>query len=376
MINKGNTYLWNLLLPIIIGSEVFLGFAFSSSRYILRIIFGNDLEFTASGQLWWYWPTLLVPVLMLFHAWRYNKRINAVDKSLQDKIFEPVSSLRFFFQYLCVRLAFFFLILTLGLPASGKKKTSGTKEALELVICIDVSNSMNVTDISEEKTRLDVTKRALNQLLNQIHGERIGLCIFANSAFVQLPVTRDYGAAKLFIGDIETDMISDQGTNIFAALETAEKMFSPERTAKSILVITDGENHEMDPSPVLKELKEKKVQVMIMGVGTTNGGLVPKDPYRPELGYKKNAMGAPVHSKLDKKFLGSLASKAGTDLIIADSEFPDLSELLTEINHIKRVKINNLEFEIKEERFQYTLMMSFVFWLLFLFIQFKYSSGR
>jgi Ca-activated chloride channel family protein len=255
-------------------------------------------------------------------------------------------------------------------PAFGKKKSKGTKETLELVVCIDVSNSMNVKDISKDASRLDITKRALNQLVNQLRGERIGICIFANSAFVQLPLTQDYGAAKLFLEEIETSMLSNQGTNIKAALETGIKMFSPERTAKGIILITDGENHEAEPSEVFKELSEKKIVTLVLGIGTTNGGLVPNDVNRPELGFKKTAVGTPIHSKLNRKFLNSLSRKAGSELYVADTEFPDLRPLLTQINHLKRVKIDNLEFEIKEEQYQIPLAIAFASWILYLFAQF------
>jgi Ca-activated chloride channel family protein len=255
-------------------------------------------------------------------------------------------------------------------PAFGKKKSKGTKETLELVVCVDVSNSMNVKDIADDASRLDITKRALNQLVNQLHGERLGICIFANSAFVQLPLTQDYGAAKLFLEEIETNMISDQGTNINAALETAGKMFSEDRTAKGIIIITDGENHEENPAAVFQELKEKKITTIILGIGTQKGGLVPKDPLRPELGFKKTAMGTPVHSKLNTRFLNNVAKKAGTELQIASSEFPDLRPLLTQINQMKRVKIDNLEFEIKEEQYQIPLAIAFSLWILYLLTQF------
>jgi Ca-activated chloride channel family protein len=102
---------------------------------------------------------------------------------------------------------------------------------------------MNAKDI-ENTSRLEVAKRGLSQLVNQLKGERIGMCVFAGTAFVQLPLTNDYHAAKLFVQEIETDMISAQGTNISSALTTANKMFTKLKTSKGILLVTDGEDHE------------------------------------------------------------------------------------------------------------------------------------
>ena len=360
-----------LLLSILVAEVVLFAFTFEFSPRFFRL-FTSDNQFIYRREqlLQTFWLTCLVSLLFLFHAWRYNKKIKTIDSRVVHTIVQPISTFGFILKYVLLKLSFVFLVIAMAQPAFGKKKSKGTKETLELVVCIDVSNSMNVKDISKDASRLDLTKRALNQLVNQLRGERIGICIFANSAFVQLPLTQDYGAAKLFLEEIETSMLSNQGTNIKAALETGIKMFSPERTAKGIILITDGENHEAEPSEVFKELSEKKIVTLVLGIGTTNGGLVPNDVNRPELGFKKTAVGTPIHSKLNRKFLNSLSRKAGSELYVADTEFPDLRPLLTQINHLKRVKIDNLEFEIKEEQYQIPLAIAFASWILYLFAQF------
>jgi Ca-activated chloride channel family protein len=225
---------------------------------------------------------------------------------------------------------------------------------------------MNTCDISTEKSRLDISKRALIQLVNNLHGEKIGICLFANNAFVQLPLTRDYSAAKLFIADIESNMISSQGTNVNQALLVSKDMFSDEKTTKGIIMVTDGENHEENPDEILNEIKTSKIQLSILGIGTKRGGLIPKNPSRPELGYKTNAVGKSVVSKLNEPFLQKLAQKGGGKASVSSSEFPNLSALLTQINQMKRTKIDYLEFVIKEERYQIPLFLSLVFWLAYL----------
>ncbi len=313
---------------------------------------------------------VLIPIglFYFYHLHRYNRMASGAAGKITRSYLAPVSSLRSFLRYFLFRNAFVFLILTLAQPVFGKKKVSGTSESMELVICLDISNSMNTRDISDEASRLEIAKRALIQLVNNLHGERIGICLFANNAFVQLPVTRDYSASKLFINEIETNMISSQGTNIDAALKTALEMFSKDRVAKGIIVVTDGENHESNPSEVLVKIKEEKIQLSILGIGTTRGGLVPKDPDRPELGYKQNALGKSVVSKLNEKFIRDLASKGNGYANITSSEFPDLSALLTQIKHMKRTKIDNLDFDIKEERYQVTLFISVLFWIAYILL--------
>lgn len=311
---------------------------------------------------------LIIPIagLFIFNFIRHNRRAGKVKPHVLQSYLSPVSNWNLFFKYLFFRTAFVFLVLTMAQPVFGKKKVAGTSESLELVVCLDISNSMNTKDISDDMSRLDISKRALVQLVNNLHGERLGICLFANNAFVQLPVTRDYGAAKLFINEIETDMLSSQGTNINAALKTAVKMFSKDKTAKGIILVTDGENHEADPSAVLKKIKEDKIQFSVLGIGTSQGGLVPKNPNRPELGYKTTSTGRSVMSKLNPSFIKKIASKGGGYANFSSSEFPDLSALLTQINQMKRTKIDNLEFDIKEERYQFTLAIAIFFWLLYM----------
>lgn len=310
----------------------------------------------------------LIPIIgaYLYSILKHNDNANRVNTRVMQSLLHPVSSFSSFIRYFLFRNAFVLLVIAVSLPIFGKKKVSGTSETLELVVALDVSNSMNTCDISTEISRLEISKRALIQLVNNLHGEKIGICLFANNAFVQLPLTRDYSAAKLFIADIESNMISSQGTNINQALHVSKDMFSKEKTTKGIIMVTDGENHEENPDEVLQEIKTSKIQLSILGIGTKRGGLIPKNPNRPELGYKTNAVGKSVVSKLNEPLLQKLAQKGGGKASVSSSEFPNLSALLTQINQMKRTKIDNLEFDIKEERYQLPLFLSLVFWLAYL----------
>ncbi len=311
---------------------------------------------------------ILVPIIGLYfyRTYKHNYQIQGTNSRVTQSILRPVSTMSNFLKYFFFRNAFVFLVIALTQPIYGKKKVSGTSESLELVVSLDISNSMNTMDISKENSRLDISKRALIQLINNLHGEKIGISLFANSAFVQLPLTTDYSAAKLFIQDIETAMITSQGTNITEALEVSNGMFSKEKTTKGIILVTDGENHETNPDEILKIIRESKIQLSVMGIGTKKGGLIPKNPYRPELGYKTNAVGKPIISRMDPSLIRSLAKKGGGKSTISSNEFPNLSELLTQINKMKRTKIDNLEFEVKEERFQIPLFVSLLFWLAYM----------
>ena len=309
---------------------------------------------------------ILIPIIgvYFYSIFNHNKTSKLRGKSALKSLFQPVSTLKSFIKYFLFRNAFVFLIIALAQPIYGKKKVAGTSESLELVIALDISNSMNCRDISPEISRLEIAKRALIQLVNNLHGEKIGVTLFANSAFVQLPLTRDYSAAKLFIQEIESGMISSQGTNIAEALEVSSEMFSKEITTKGIILVTDGENHERNPDEILTKIKNSKIQLSVLGIGTTKGGLIPKNPKRPELGYKSDALGKTVVTKLNPNFVQSIAQKGGGKSSVSSNEFPNLSALLTQINQMKRTKIDTLEFDIKQERYQIPLFLSLLFWMI------------
>ncbi len=309
---------------------------------------------------------VVIAVVFLVKLWKHNKNISSISDRVLESYMHPVSSLSHFLRFFFLRNAFIFLIIALAQPIYGKKTVSGTTESLELVVALDISNSMNTKDISKDISRLDISKRALVQLINNLHGEKIGIVLFANSAFVQLPLTRDYSAAKLFIQDIDSRMISSQGTNVAEALIVSQEMFSKEKTTKGIILVTDGENHEANPDVILSEIKESKIQLSVLGIGTKKGGLIPKNPKRPELGYKTNAIGKTIVSRLNPAFIKTIAAKGGGHANISSSEFPNLSGLLTQINQMKRTKIDNLEFDVKEEQYQVPLFIAIISWLLFI----------
>ncbi len=361
------TYRFQWILTIVILWEI----VFWSAYYFLIGEIGNS---NLAGDRVMYKEPLafnllfifaIITVVFLYKLWRHNQQTKELNSRVLASYLQPVSSTSQFLRFFFLRNTIVFLIIALAQPIYGKKTVSGTTESLELVVALDISNSMNTRDISKEMSRLDISKRALVQLINNLHGEKIGVVLFANSAFVQLPLTRDYSAAKLFIHDIDTRMISSQGTNIAQALTVSKDMFSQEKTTKGIILVTDGENHEENPDEILKEIKESKIQLSVLGIGTKKGGLIPKNPYRPELGYKTNAIGKTIVSRLNPSFIKEIASKGGGYANISSNEFPNLSGLLTQINQMKRTKIDNLEFDVKEEQYQIPLLIAIISWLFY-----------
>ena len=354
----------NLVLIEIVFWIIF--YLFVKSVGFLAPLTGDKFGFQFAKSDYFYLLVLLIPFSYLFVL--SLKRKNKIDSNLSQfsrkglvhgSVFWAI--LRFFL----LRSSFVFLILALAQPIYGRKKVKGTTKNMELVVCLDVSNSMNTCDI-ESTPRLEVAKRSLNALINNLAGEKIGLCLFAGSSYVQLPLTTDYNAAKLFVDEVSTYSVSRQGTNIPEALSTALTMFTKENMTKAILIVTDGENHEQENTEVYDRIIENEIQVCALGIGTELGGAVPEDPNNPQNGYRKDAFGQNVVSKLNPDFVKQIATKTNGYAMTTSEAYPDLQTILTQINQMKRTKLRDLEFEIQESRYQVPLILSVLFWVLWI----------
>ena len=331
MINAPQKYPLKKILLYLIGFEsVFWLFTF-----VMFFTLRNVNSTKADQQLDFLTPNNLFLVLLLipFYAFflmklkKKNQFFTTIPSALHKVISfsKPLKSI--LIELILFRTALVCIIIALSQPVFGKKKVSSSIMKSELIFCIDISNSMNALDISPSISRLEIAKRALVELMNQLHGERVGIVVFAGNAFVQLPITTDYGSAKNFLKEIETSMISNQGTSIGEALKTAQSLFSPIQSKKRILLITDGENHSEDPSTSLFSLKENSIELFVLGIGTKNGGPVLRNPDRPELGYISEN-DKPIISKVNVSLLISMAKTVNGSATLCTSAFPDLTQLL------------------------------------------------
>lgn len=352
--------IWELVFWFIFAALLWLAGYFSTSGEGVQLGFKNETAF------WYLW--ILVPVILAFYwfmNWK-NERFNRLGNTvIQSVILPPVSSLHSFLKFFFFRNAVVFLILSMTQPVFGTKKVSGTTESLELILALDISTSMNVKDIDKEMSRLNIAKRAMIQLINNLHGEKLGIVVFAGGAYAQLPLTMDYDAAKMYVNEIETGMVSNQGTNIAAALEVSQLMFTKTKTSKAVILVTDAEDHEGGTDPMLKQFRENEIELSVLGLGTRNGGLIPNDPDRPELGYKLDAKGSPIVSRLNPDIVSQLAQKSGGTSTISERAYPDLTELLRNLKQMKRTRVDTMEFDVKENKYQFPLVFGIISWILF-----------
>ena len=370
MSNSKFTYRIGLILTSLLLWEVIFWCLFLLTISVYdRLGNENTLDHLAFKYPNVFWLNLvLLPIGSLFFTklLKINKIAEEIQPKLRHYFLLPISNFQTFIRFFFFRNAIVLIIIALAIPVYGNKKVQGSADTSELVVAIDVSNSMNTRDIDKNISRLEISKRALIQLVNNLHGERLGIVVFAGGAYVQLPLTNDYYAAKMFINEIQTNMISNQGTNIAQALSTSVGMFSKLNATRGIILVTDGENHEENPNEVLNRIIKDKIQLCVLGLGTESGGLVPNHPNRPELGYKTDEYGRSIVSKVNNKFIHEIASKAKGYSMVCASPFPNLTDLLTQINRMKRTKVDGLEFNVKETKYQLPLFLGLLFYMLYI----------
>lgn len=312
--------------------------------------------------------TLVIPLFLLYlHALKKKNRMVALLSPSTDTINKQGNFLYSIIQFFLIRSVLVFTIMALAQPIYGKKKVDGIQRSMELVICLDISNSMNTRDI-DQTSRLEIAKRGLNAFISKLSGEKIGLCLFAGDAFVQLPLTTDYNAAKLFIDDLSTNYLSKQGTNIPGALETSMEMFTKDDIAQAIFIITDGENHEGGDQDIYNEIKDKKIQVCVLGIGTERGGEIPIEASFPQSGSMLNKNGSAIISRMNPKFIQDIAAKTDGLALVTNAAYPDLQDILTQINHMKRTKSRTLKFEVKDSVYEVPLYFALLCLLLWYFL--------
>ena len=270
------------------------------------------------------------------------------------------------FSFLLMAISFF--IIAWANPQFGKNEKKMKTSGIDMMVCLDVSNSMLAKDLSGNMNRLEVAKLAIKNLLRQLKGDRVGVVVFAGSAYNYIPITNDYEYIKLELLSINPGMMSTQGTAIGAAIETAMTSFKDTKTNKAILVFTDGETHEKNSIKATKSAVEKGVKVYTIGMGTNKSVPIPKGNGNQ---FHKDKNGNTVLTKLNEKMLKDIASKGNGEYVRAESTKVDTERIIKDISGMEKTKFKEKTFLEYEDRFQWFLGIGMIFLLLNGFI-YKY----
>lgn len=234
------------------------------------------------------------------------------------------------------------------------------REGSDLMICLDISNSMYAEDI--KPNRISRAKQALGRLVDQLEGDRIGIVVFAGNAFVQLPITSDYGAAKTFIDIIDPFMISNQGTAIANALSLAESSFGEEfnNKSKSIILISDGEDNEEGAVSAARAIARKGIVINAIGIGSPKGALIPIKTRSGKSDYMKTSDGSYVMTKLNEGMLKDIAKAGGGMYIGANDASISLESILAKINKMEKNEYEAISYNEYESRFHIFAFIAFL----------------
>ena len=305
---------------------------------------------------------LLIPFFFLGRAlWmgaRRRRLRKLGDEALVQELMPSWSRSKRWVRAVLWSLAFFFFVIGLSRPQIGAKLKEYKVKGAEIMVVLDVSNSMLAQDYSPN--RLERAKLAISRITDKLQGDRIGLIIFAGSSFVQLPITSDYVSAKMFLSNISTQSIPIQGTAIGDAITTAAKSFSAQsENSRAIIVITDGENHEDDAVAAAMQAAEAGIKVYTIGVGSPDGQPIPM-----EGGLLKDKDGNIVVTRLDEETLKEIAEAGGGAYVHAVNDEFGLTPIINDIKKMQEEEYNSIVFEEYDEQFMYFLGIAFALFVL------------
>ncbi len=317
------------------------------------------------------WLLLSVPtIIIIFWFALHNRKVRLArfgNIALLKELMPEVSMWRIKLKFIIFTLALALVILAVARPQFGSKLREQKSEGIEMMLVVDVSNSMLAEDF--QPNRLDRTKYAINKLFDGLKQDRVGLTVFAGEPKVVLPITSDYRMAKAFANRMDPSMVAVQGTAIGKALSQALLSFSSETDdmhSRVIVLITDGENHESDAIAAAQRAKEMGIRIFTIGIGTPEGA-----PISINGEFIKDGNGDMVVTKLNESMLEEIAVITDGAYIRSSAKSIGLEEIVKSINEMEESELSTVQFEEFNEQFQYLLGIALILLLLELVIMDK-----
>lgn len=306
----------------------------------------------------YFYLLLLIPLIAAVHLYSVRVRRRDLRRFADDPTMQllmpETSPRRICYKTVLFCLAIVCVVFALARPQIGSKIKEGSRRGVEIMLAVDVSNSMLAKDF--EPSRLERTKFAIDRLIEGLNEERIGLVVFAGNAYMQLPITADYLTARNFAHNISTTMVSRQGTAIGAAIDLACSAFTTgSEGSRALILISDGENHEDDAITAAKTAADKGIRIYTIGIGTPEGAPI-------EIGgdFVRDEKGEMVVTKLDEKTLENIALQSGGGYIRATNRSIGLEEIKAEIDLMEKKELAVPVFEVYDEQYQYFIAAALI----------------
>ena len=318
----------------------------------------------------WFWIAGVIPVMILIYLavryWKYRRQRKFGNPELIKRLSPDRSAFKPLIKLVLLCLSFAFITIAMVNPKVGTKLETIKREGVDIVFAIDVSKSMLAEDIAPN--RLEKSKQIVTQIINNLASDRVGIIAYAGAAFPQLPITTDYGSAKMFLQNMNTDMLSSQGTAIHEAIELATTYYDDQdQTNRVLVIISDGEDHGENAIEAAELADEAGIRILTIGVGTSKGGPIPLKRNGVVESFKKDNQGETVITRLDENTLQSIA-EAGNGVYIQGQSTSDVVDEIGEI----LANMDKTEFEAKQyaefkDQFQWFLGIALFFLFLDIF---------
>lgn len=295
---------------------------------------------------------LILPLLIAFYVYALVARRKAIkkygDPQLISQLMPEVSIKRQHLKFWLLFAAVAVSVFVIAGPQFGSKLETVKQQGIEIMVCLDVSNSMLAEDISPN--RLAKAKQMLSRMTDGFSNDKVGLIVFAGDAFTQLPITSDYISAKMFLSSINPSMVSSQGTAIGAAINLAMRSFTPNETSsKTILLITDGENHEGDAIKAAQSAAGKDVKINVIGIGSPQGAPIPIGGVND---FMKDKEGNVVVTHLNEQMCQEIAAAGQGIYVRADNTNSALRTLQSELDKMSKAELDSKVYSEYDEQFQ------------------------
>ncbi|MDB9720291.1 VWA domain-containing protein [Winogradskyella sp.] len=315
----------------------------------------------------WFWTLLVIPVIILLFVllqiWKRAAQRKFADSALLKRLSPNQSVFKSVLKVVVLCAAFACFSLALVNPKIGTKLETVRSQGVDIVFAVDVSKSMLAEDI--KPNRLEKSQQLVREIINSLASDRIGIIAYAGTAFPQLPITTDYAAAKMFLGNMNTDMLSSQGTAIDEAIKLATTYYDDEdQTNRVLIIISDGEDHGSDAVDIAEEASEKGIKILTVGVGDVKGGPIPIKRNGVVLNYKKDKNGDTVITRLNETTLREIAEEAN-GIYINGSNTAEVVEAIKDVlNSMDKKEFESKQIADFKDQFQWFLGLG----ILLLFI--------
>jgi len=343
-------FLWLLLLAI-------------PAIAVFILLREEAFRFQHKIYLWGLAAVVPVTILfLLFQNWRTRNLNRFANSSLLEQLTPDISFDKHLLKFILLALAFEFIVIGFANPQVGTKQEKVKRQGIDVIMALDVSTSMLSEDV--KPNRLMRAKNFISNFIDELHNDRLGIIVFAGRAYMQMPLTVDYSAGRMYLKTINTNLVPTQGTNVGEAINMARENFvQGENKHKALIIITDGEDNEGGVDDAIADAVKEGVKVFTIGVGTDNGGPIPVGS-----DFKRDESGNIVLSKMKQSMLRDIASKGNGKYFQLGSGKDEINAIFKELGRINTKDFEELVFTDFDDQFQWCLAIAAVLLLIEWFI--------